>query len=252
MSIPRLYVPRALATGDILAAAREQARYLKTVLRMGAGDPLVVFNGTNWEYDAVIHECPSPESVALEIVGKRPAPISEIEITLCQAIPKMEKMDSIIRQATELGVGRIIPFFAGRSIPRWPAERSPLKRARWQKIAIEACRQCKRTDIPEVGGVMTFDEMLRSEVSGGIKLIFWEEESTTEFRALLRDPVSEGLKSFLLVIGPEGGFETDEIVRAKDAGFISVSLGRRVLRVDTAAVAVLAILQHERGALAGC
>ena len=82
MSIPRLYVPRALATGDILAAAREQARYLKTVLRMGAGDPLVVFNGTNWEYDAVIHECPSPESVALEIVGKRPAPISEIEIKL--------------------------------------------------------------------------------------------------------------------------------------------------------------------------
>lgn len=250
MTLPRIYLPRPLETGDVCAATEEHARYLKTVLRMGTGDPLVVFNGTRWEYDAIIRSV-SPEGIDLEITGKRPMPVSEIEITLCQAIPKAEKMDAVIRHATELGVGRIIPFFAKRSVPRWPADKSPKKRARWQQIAVEACRQCGRTDIPEIGGIATFTEMLRSGHPEGLNLIFWEEESAKGFREVLRDPGYEGMKSFLVVIGPEGGFEKDEIDRARQAGFLSVSLGKRVLRVDTATVAALAVLQYERGALGG-
>lgn len=247
MSIPRIYVPHPIETGDVFTATAQQTRYLKTVLRMRAGDPLFVFNGTAWEYKAIIKR--TDDGLALEIIGKRPVSADEIEITLCQAIPKAEKMEAIIRHATELGAGRIIPFFAKRSIPRWPPVKSPQKRDRWQRIAVEASRQCGRTDIPEIGEIASFDEMLRSGQPGGLNLICWEEESATGIREILRDPRHEGIKTFLVIVGPEGGFDKDEIAQALPAGFLSVSLGKRVLRVDTAAAAVLSILQYERDAL---
>jgi 16S rRNA (uracil1498-N3)-methyltransferase len=174
-----------------------------------------------------------------------------LEITLCQALPKAEKMDGIIRHATELGVGRIIPFIGGRSIPRWPEEKWPQKRERWQKIALDAARQSGRIDIPEIGGIASFTEMLDSARNAEMKLIPWEEESGRGIREVLQDPKYAGMKSSHLVIGPEGGFDKEEIDRARAAGFLSVSLGKRVLRVETAALAVLAILQYERGALSG-
>ncbi|MBU2054315.1 MAG: 16S rRNA (uracil(1498)-N(3))-methyltransferase [Proteobacteria bacterium] len=248
MTIPRIYLPRPLKTGDVCAAAADQARYLRAVLRMREGDPLLVFNGSGREYEAVIRQA-TAEGTTLIITGELNAPEGLIEITLCQAVPKAEKMEAIIRHATELGASRIIPFVAKRSVPRWPAEKSPLKRARWQKIAVEASRQCGRADIPEIGEIVTFEQMLLSARPEGLNLIFWEEESARGVREVLRDPGQTGMTSFLLVIGPEGGFEKDEIDLALQAGFFSVSLGKRVLRVDTAAVAVLAVIQYERGFL---
>jgi 16S rRNA (uracil1498-N3)-methyltransferase len=249
MSIPRLYLPHSIETGDVCIPTAQQARYIKAVLRMRMGDPLLVFNGTGWEYEALIRQ--TSEGLALEISGKRAMTADRIEITLCQAIPKADKMEAIIRHATELGVGRIIPFHAERSIPRWPAEKSPQKRERWQKIAIEASRQCGRADIPEIGEITSLIEALRSTHPGWLNLICWEEESAKGIREVLRNPKNNGIRGFLLVIGPEGGFDKKEIDQAQQAGFISVSLGKRVLRVDTAAVAVIAILQYESGTLGG-
>jgi 16S rRNA (uracil1498-N3)-methyltransferase len=249
VSIPRIYLPHPIETGDVYAATAQQARYLKTVLRMRAGDPLFVFNGTAWEYKAIVKR--TAGGLALEISNKRRVPADEIEITLCQAIPKAEKMEAVIRHATELGAGRIIPFFAKRSIPRWPLEKSPQKQERWQRIAVEASRQCGRTDIPEIGEIVSFAEMLRSGQPECLNLICWEEESARGIREVLRDPRYEGIKKFLVIVGPEGGFDKDEIARALPAGFLSVSLGKRVLRVDTAAAAVLAVLQYEKGAFGG-
>jgi len=208
---------------------------------------LFVFNGTAWEYKAVVGR--NAGGLALEITDKRPVPVDETEITLCQAIPKAEKMEAVIRHATELGVGRIIPFFAKRSVPRWPPAKSAQKQERWQRIAVEASRQCGRTDIPEIGEIMAFAEMLRSASPEGLNLICWEEESAKGIREILRDPKLQKIKKFLVVIGPEGGFDKDEIIHALPLGFVSVSLGKRVLRVDTAAAAVLSVLQYERGAL---
>ena len=249
VSIPRIYLPHPIETGDVFAVTAQQDRYLKTVLRMQAGDPLFVFNGTAWEYKAIVRR--TAGGLTLEINDKRRVPADEIEITLCQAIPKAEKMEAVIRHATELGAGRIIPFFAKRSIPRWPLGKSPQKQERWQRIAVEASRQCGRTDIPEIGEIVSFAEMLHSRQPEGLNLICWEEESARGIRELLRDPRYAGMKKFLVIIGPEGGFDKDEIAQALPAGFLSVSLGKRVLRVDTAAAAVLSILQFERGAL-GC
>jgi len=246
VTIPRLYLPRPLETGAVCAAAADQARYLKTVLRMREGDPLLIFNGTGWEYKAVIRRR-TADGIELEITGRRALPAAEIHVTLCQAVPKVEKMDGIIRHATELGVERIVPFLAERSVPRWRPEQLPRKRERWQKIAVEASRQCGRPDIPEIGEIVTFERMLRDVPESGLRLIPWEEETKTGIREILRDPARSGMKEFVLVIGPEGGFSAGEIELARQAGFLSVSLGKRVLRVETASLAVLAVLQYERG-----
>ncbi len=249
MTIPRIYLPQPLETGDTCPVTTEQARYLGAVLRMREGEPLLVFNGTPWEYEAVVQQ--TLGGMAVEITGRRAMPAGGIEITLCQAIPKAEKMDGIIRHATELGVGRIVPFLAERSVPRWPAAKWPQKRERWQKIALEAARQSGRIDIPEIAGIASFAEMLGSARDGEMKLIPWEEESGRGIREVLRDRRYDGMKRFHLVIGPEGGFGQGEIDRAREAGFLSVSLGKRVLRVETAALAVVAILQYEHGAFGG-
>jgi 16S rRNA (uracil1498-N3)-methyltransferase len=248
VTIPRIYLPRPLDEGDTCAATEDQIRYLQSVLRMQTGDPLIVFNGSDWEYDAVIRHAQTG-ALALEIRAKRPVPLDEIEITLCQAIPKVDKMDGIIRHATELGARRIIPFLAERSIPRWPAAKGPQKRERWQKIAVEAARQSGRIDVPEIGEIATFAEMLGSAPEGALRLVPWEEEAGRGIREVLRDPRYDRTKNFHLVIGPEGGFARDEIDLAHRADFITVSLGRRVLRVETAALTVLAIIQYERGAI---
>jgi len=245
VTVPRLYLPRPLEKGDRCEAAEDQARYLESVLRMREGARLIVFNG-DWEYDAVIRHNPAG-NLALEITDKRPTPRDTIEITLCQAIPKAEKIDGIIRHATELGVGRFIPFWADRSIPRWPALKAGQKRERWRKIAGEAARQCGRITVPEIGPVVPFAEMLRAAPPAGLSLIFWEEERERGIQEVLRDPRHGAMRAFFLVIGPEGGFGYDEIDLARGAGLLPVSLGKRVLRVETAALAVLAILQYERG-----
>ena len=246
MTIPRLYLPRPLETGAVCSAAADQARYLKTVLRMKEGDPLLIFNGTDWEYEAVIRR-QTAEGMELEITGRQRLPAAEIHVTLCQAVPKAEKMDGIIRHATELGAERIVPFLAERSVPRWRPEQLPRKRERWQKIAVEASRQCGRSDIPEVGEIVTFERMLRDVPESGLRLIPWEEETTMGIREVLRDPNRAGMTEVVLVIGPEGGFSAEEIDQARRAGFLPVSLGKRVLRVETASLAVIAILKYEQG-----
>ncbi|MCX5818598.1 MAG: 16S rRNA (uracil(1498)-N(3))-methyltransferase [Deltaproteobacteria bacterium] len=246
MTIPRLYLPRPLEMGAVCSAAADQARYLKTVLRMKEGDPLLIFNGTDWEYEAVIRR-QTAEGMELEITGRQRLPETGIHVTLCQAVPKAEKMDGIVRHATELGAERIVPFLAERSVPRWRPEQLPRKRERWQRIAAEASRQCGRSDIPEVGEIVTFERMLRDAPESGLRLIPWEEETTTGIREVLRDPARAGMTEFVLVIGPEGGFSAGEIDQARRAGFLSVSLGKRVLRVETASLAVIAVLQYEKG-----
>jgi 16S rRNA (uracil1498-N3)-methyltransferase len=247
VTIPRLYIPRLLEVGELCAVTSGQIRYIQNVMRMREGDALVVFNGTGREYEAAVRQ--TQEGLRLDITGSRAVPAGGIEITLCQAIPKAEKLDGIIRRATELGAGRIVPFLAARSIPRWPAAKSQLKRERWQKIALEAARQCGRNDIPEIAEIAAFDEMLRLARDGALNLILWEEEADRGIRGVLRDPANGGTRDFLLVIGPEGGFSGDEVDRARAAGLLSVSLGKRVLRVETAALSALAILQYEKGAL---
>jgi 16S rRNA (uracil1498-N3)-methyltransferase len=156
-------------------------------------------------------------------------------------------MDTIVKSAAELGADVIIPFDAARSVSRIAGEKSSLKVVRWQKIAGEAARCCHSSHIAKVSKVSSFADMLTSASGDALKLIFWEEESQKTIRDMLTDETCAATKDFFIVVGPEGGFSKDEVTMAKEGGFVSVSLGKQILKVETAAVAIISIIQYEKG-----
>ena len=253
MTIARIFFPRKMAAGDRCTLTGEDRQYVATVLRMRKDERVLLFDGDGCEYEAVIRG-QDQERVQLEIVRKTTIQNNALQITLAQSLPKAKKMDFIIEKACELGVTRIIPFFSRRSVPHLTPDKTTAKQVRWQKIAREAARKSHSAGIPEVSEIMNWENMLRSsENSGeerGEKIIFWEEETRTNLKQVLRDKKSEPNRNFFLIVGPEGGFAREEIELAERMGFTSVSLGRQILKVETAALAILAIIQYERGIFA--
>jgi 16S rRNA (uracil1498-N3)-methyltransferase len=152
-------------------------------------------------------------------------------------------MDWAIQKASELGVNVIIPVVTERTVARPKAERSEHRRDRWQKIAKEASQQCGRTDFSDVKPVMSLDDLLKDSPENSLKLVPWEQEEERSLKAALHNLKEQ--KSISVLIGPEGGFSTREIEKARTAGWVSVSLGPRILRAETAGMAVLAIIDYE-------
>jgi 16S rRNA (uracil1498-N3)-methyltransferase len=248
LTIPRIYLPHPLAVGAVCGLGDEDRRYVKSVLRLRKNDHLVLFDGSGCEYQALIREA-KDDRLSVEILKKDAVSGKAFRITLSQALPKSGKMDFIIQKATELGVDKIIPFESLRSVPRITADRRIKKGTRWRKIAVEAARQCGRVDIPEINDSMDFQAMLQCAPPGALRIIFWEEETKIGIRKALRQSPAATATDLFIVVGPEGGFAKEEIARAVAAGFQSVSLGRRILRVETAALAILSIIQYEKGTL---
>jgi 16S rRNA (uracil1498-N3)-methyltransferase len=134
-------------------------------------------------------------------------------------------------------------------VPHLTPDKTAAKQIRWQKIAREAARKCHSGSIPEVSAILAWENMLRSADDGAEKIIFWEEENRISLKQVLRGKGRKQSRDFFLIVGPEGGFSREEIELAERLGFTSVSLGRQVLKVETAALAILAMLQYERGSL---
>ncbi len=153
-------------------------------------------------------------------------------------------MDFLIQKATELGVKEIIPFFSSRSVPLLERSRRPERHRRWERIAVEASKQCGRGVVPRVEPPNDYSEMLRIAPPDALRFILWEREGTKLREVLER---SGGKTNIFFVVGPEGGFSEEEIDEAEKSGFIPVTLGRRVLRAETASLCLLSILQYERG-----
>ena len=246
MTIPRIYSPVALENKTTCDLGPDNLKYLKQVMRLKQGDKINVFDGFGQEFEAVITGF-SPETVLIELGKRIPRRNKEICITLAQAIPKASKMDTIVKSAAELGADVIIPFDAARSVSRIAGEKSSLKVARWQKIAGEAARCCHSSHIAKVSKVSSFADMLTSASGNALRLIFWEEESQKTIKDMLTDVTCAAIKDFFIVVGPEGGFSKDEVTMAKKGGFVSVSLGKQILKVETAAVAIISIIQYEKG-----
>lgn len=250
MSRPRIYHPAIIEVGEVCSLAEDRRHYLKSVLRMKEGDPLTLFDGCGHEYEGVIGRI-SPAELEVRILKKSRLPEDKgSRIILCQSVPKAGKMDFIVQKATELGIDRIIPFLSLRSVSRPAVDKAVRRVDRWQKIAVEAARQCGRVDVPAVHEIVTFTEMLDLSGTAEHKIIFWEEETKIGLRQVFLG--TEGPKTGSLiftVVGPEGGFTADEIKEAKEKGFRSVSLGRRVLKVETAVLAILSIIQYETGGI---
>ena len=250
MTVPRIYFPRNMEKGDLSKLGGENLRYVKSVLRMKKGDHLILFDGTGWEYETVIKQIIA-DGISVEVLKKDRMPDKVVNITIYQALPKANKMDFIIQKATELGADRIVPFQSARSVPRLTADKARFKIARWRNIATEAARQCGRADIPEVEGILSYEDVIACPERENLKIIFWEEESARGIKQVLRDEKYNGVKDIVVIIGPEGGFAKEEVDSAVDKGFISVSLGRNILKVETAVLTILSIIQYEKGIFSG-
>jgi 16S rRNA (uracil1498-N3)-methyltransferase len=246
LTIPRIYSPVVLEKGKLCELGTDNYKYLKQVLRLKQGSVIAVFDGFGHEFAAVIKNF-SANSVGVELGQKIETINKQITVTLGQALPKANKMDVIVRNAAELGADTIIPFTAARSVSRIVHEKSALKSARWQKIAREAARCCRSAQITEVLPISSFEDMLACTDKQALKMIFWEEENQKSIKDVLTDQTWAQVKDIFIIVGPEGGFSKDEIDAAKKAEFISVSLGKQILKVETAAVAIISIIQYDRG-----
>jgi len=239
----RFYVPHPHVDGGVLRVEGTEARHIRKVLRLKAGDPVTLFDGSAREYDGCIVEL-GPSFVLVRVEKAfSPQKDSPLEITLAQSLLKGEKMDYVIQKATELGVREIVPFFSSRSVPLLERSKRQERHHRWERIGMEASKQCGRAILPVVRSLQDYDEMLRLVPGDALRFILWEKEGTVLKQALKR-PAE---KKIFFIIGPEGGLSEAEVEASKKAGFIPVTLGKRIVRAETASLCLLSILQYEWG-----
>jgi 16S rRNA (uracil1498-N3)-methyltransferase len=239
--MPLFFIQSQSIQNDAIVLPGELAHHLRDVLRCRPGEIVHLVDENRGRYRTVLDRVTKEQVVAKILNKEAPATRPAFSISLAQAVLKGEKMDWMIQKATELGADRIIPIVTERTIVRPRAERESHRRDRWQKIAKEAAQQCGRTDIPVIQPTLSLEELCDNPPAAAHKLVLWEQEQDRSLRSALTD-----LKNSLLVlIGPEGGFPLSEIEKLRKAGWISVSLGRRILRAETAGLALLAILEYE-------
>ncbi len=219
--------------------------HIRNVLRLRPGEEIRVGNGVDAEYHCRITEI-GQERVTARILSRTPpAESTELpaRISLFQGLPKGDKMELIIQKAVELGVSRIIPVHTRRTVVRLDARKEEARLRRWNAIAEGAAGQSGRVLVPEVGPVMDFKEALACAAGLDVKLMPYENARGMEATARAVSSVRPGMSAGVL-IGPEGGFEETEADAAREAGFVPVSLGRRILRTETAGLAMLSILMY--------
>jgi 16S rRNA (uracil1498-N3)-methyltransferase len=233
--------------GDRVVFDAEETRHLARVLRMGPGDLVTAADGRGgaWRVRLVT----IGETATGAIVGQAAlAAESPLAIALVQAVPKGDRMDTVVRATTELGVTRILPAITERTVVRLDDSRWRERARRWQRIAREATKQCGRAVVPIVEAPRPLAEWIAAGVAADLRLCFWEIEGTPLASVLER---REGTRSCSVVVGPEGGLTTNEVGRARDAGYVTVTLGQRILRTDTAGPAIVAMLQYALGDVGG-
>jgi 16S rRNA (uracil1498-N3)-methyltransferase len=236
---------QAASPSPILAG--QDARHIRTVLRLKPGEPIELVDGTGAIYAAEIVAI-APDGVKVRIKHRqRQQAESSADIIVAQAMLKDKKMDVLVRQLTELGVTRWVPFFSARSIPRPDAGRLEHRAARWVKISREAVKQCRRDKAPAIHSPLTFDATLALAADCQLKLLFWEGAPTPLKDCFRTDPSNS--KRIMIVLGPEGGFAASEVNQARSAGFAVASLGPRILRAETAALAACTLMQFVFGDL---
>ena len=255
MTRRRFYAPPdAFAPdGTTVTLMPEEARHLRDVLRLRPGDEAFVFDGEGGEYLCTIIESGrgnGPASLKVHECVAPARPESPLNLSLAVALLKGEKFDLVIQKATELGVSRIVPIATKRADVRLRNDDDAARRVgRWQRLALEAAKQSGRTRVSVISAPISFADLIESVPSSSeeMRLMFAERmglglvEATGEWH--LRPA------SMTALIGPGGGWEDEEITKARDAGWIIITLGGRTLRAETAAITAAALLQHLFGDL---
>ena len=237
--MPRFHCPVPLAAGATLALPPGAARHVQ-VLRMQPGDALTLFNGSGGEYAATVERMGRSDvsvTIGAHASAEREAPRA---VHLAVGMPANERMDWLVEKATELGVASIQPLATAHGVLRLSGERAEKKRAHWEAIAIAACEQCGRNRVPVIHPVRSFSSPTAGHGEGALRLILSLAEGTRRLAdATASAPID---RSVLVLSGPEGGLSSAEEQEALACGFAPVTLGPRVLRAETAALAALVSL----------
>lgn len=244
----RFFVTSAAIKDNKVHIKGAEAHHLTKVLRLKEGEQIIVFDGTGLEYQVVITKI-ADDYVDGAIKGVTSSTRdTKVATTLVQGIPKGDKMDLIVQKCTELGISKIIPLITERTVVKLDDNKKRKRQERWQKIAQEAAKQCQRSTVPEIMGILTWQQYLDYLMKEQEKiLVLWEDEKTQGLKNYLRSQIA--LNDYTLVIGPEGGLSSGEVEELRAKGAVSVSLGPRILRTETAGLAALTMLLYELGDL---
>ncbi|MDT5294157.1 MAG: rRNA (uracil1498-N3)-methyltransferase [Acidobacteriota bacterium] len=278
MTRRRFYAPRSAFAPDGagVVLSEEESRHLRDVLRLRAGDEAYVFDGEGREFACVVAEAGGRKGGArLDVRGRAepPRPESPLELTLAVALLKGEKFDLVVQKATELGAWRIVPVLTKRADVRLRDERDAARRVernaahrverdvahrveRWRRLALEAAKQSGRARVPSVETPVAFDALAAGESRGGELRILFAERGGSDLDSLvgvgLDSLAAEGVargSTITALIGPEGGWDDEELAQAGERGWTLITLGGRTLRAETAAITACVLLQHLFGDL---
>lgn len=242
MNDGRFFIDQPLTVGQHIAAPAGLLAHLKA-RRVAPGETVTLFNGRGGEYPARVERLDKRSAaVTVEAFVEREAE-SPLAVTLLQGVSKGERMDFAVQKAVELGVARIVPVLTRHCVVRLDEERGAKRRAHWQKVAISACEQCGRNVVPTIEPPVTLDKALAETDQTEVRLLLATSGDTNVKTAV------GGARNVALLVGPEGGLHPDEETMAGEKGFVSLTLGPRTLRTETAAVAALAAIQTIAGDL---
>jgi 16S rRNA (uracil1498-N3)-methyltransferase len=247
----RLFIYQDLNINDEIVVSGEDVHHIIRVLRYRPGDVMRISDGRNVESLGVISDIDTRGlEIKLKIIAKNKFKENKPFITLLQGLPKGEKFDWILQKNTEIGVSKFIPIVTQRTVVNIVQSKLKRRKERWEKIVKEAAKQSMRIDIPEVNQVLSFDSGLQEIKNHQLSIIPWEQEKKTSLKKIMKD-IDKNISRIAVFIGPEGGFSPDEVEKAKAAGAVPVSLGPRILRTETAAVATCSVIAYEFGDMGG-
>lgn len=241
--MPRFFVPIENFDAELVTVTGDDAWHIARSLRMAVGESITVC-----DMQGKVHECTlisiTDDTVKARI-DKSCAAESEspVRVTLYQALPKGDKMDIIVQKAVESGVYAIVPFISERCVSRPDARSLEKKCVRWQRIALEAAKQCGRGIIPKIGAPLTYEKMLDAAAGAELACFCYEGEGTKPIKEILGS--AKNIADVSLCIGSEGGFSEKEFLLSKEKGLLPTGLGKRILRCESASAFALACICYE-------
>ncbi len=237
MTIPRFYCDIPLGQSEVFGLPENAAHHAVRVLRLGVGDELVLFDGSGGEHLVSIDRISGSSVTVFRREFRAREAESPLALWLGQAMCANEKMDWVFQKAVELGVSRCSPLLTGRSVVRLSQERAERRQAHWQRVVTSACEQSGRNRVPQVDPVQSLDQWLGQLPAGGLRLMLSPHGDVS------LSQLGSTTGTIALLVGPEGGLTAEEEMAARAADFKALKLGPRVLRTETAALALVAALQ---------
>lgn len=240
----RFFINKEQIGQSTITLPAEESKHIIKVLRLNAGEKVELVDGSGSIYLSKIIS--TEATVIVEVISIRKDEPQKVQVRVAQGILKGQKMDLVVQKTNELGADLLIPYHSSRC--QGKIDTSPKKRERWQKIALESCKQCMRPQPMQIISPVTFSDLIQesSREQDRLKLLFWEEEQQQSLHTL---PPLQSFTGVDIILGTEGGITCDEAKLALQHGWKTVSLGKRILRAETAAISAITLVQYLSGNL---